>query len=78
MSIELKEGEVECDNCNGNGATKRKVECGHCRGTGKVEASIWCRKCQGEGKMDWVEFILGGKKPKPADDFNSIDDDIPF
>lgn len=46
--MELKPGEIICDEC---------------LGTGESIAYHLCPKCHGSGKLDWVEAVVG-KKPK--------------
>jgi hypothetical protein len=50
MDIELKEGEVICDNCHG--VTKQYGE-----------SLTVCKKCWGTGKLDWVDLCFGKKNP---------------
>ena len=49
-TIILKEGEVICDNCNGN--TKNYTE-----------SIAVCTKCWGTGKLDWIDLCVGKKFP---------------
>jgi len=44
--IELKEGEVICNKCNGTG----------------FDGFFLCPKCQGEKKLDWISYITGTPK----------------
>jgi len=48
--IELKEGEIICDNCHGN--TKQYGE-----------SVTVCTKCWGTGKLDWIDLCVGKKHP---------------
>jgi len=48
MKLPLKEGESYCTNCDG---------------TGRVVSGDRCQKCDGFGKLDWVEAVVGKKKP---------------
>jgi RecJ-like exonuclease len=50
MDIELKEGEVICDNCHGK--TKSYGE-----------SLTICKKCWGTGKLDWIDLCVGKKSP---------------
>ena len=47
-TFKLKKGEVHCDKCAGSGV---------------IEKFEVCTKCNGEGKLDWVEAVVGKKKP---------------
>lgn len=50
--LNLEEGEIICDKCNGRGVNPIK---------NKFEFPIPCNKCQGLGKLDWIENIVGKK-----------------
>ena len=47
-------------------------KCNKCNGTGKSELSSHgssnieteCTKCLGAGELDWIEYIIGKRKPK--------------
>jgi len=54
--INLEEGEMICDKCEGSG-------------TSWIYTTP-CSKCQGQGKVDWVENIVG-KKPLYGSDSSS-------
>jgi len=57
---DLQDGEVVCSKCNG----KRQI---------KTDKPPWwrlnfkeleiCSKCWGDGKLDWIENVIGKKKP---------------
>jgi len=47
-TFKLKKGEVHCDKCAGSGLEEKFGS---------------CSKCHGEGKLDWVEAVVGKKKP---------------
>jgi hypothetical protein len=51
--MELKPGEVICDEC---------------LGTGESIAHHSCPKCWGNGKLDWIENVVG-KRPKVSNEF---------
>ncbi len=56
--MKLKEGEVICDKCNGNGKSKSyHLFLQH---TERRE----CDNCNGEGKLDWIENVVGKKRDK--------------
>lgn len=48
----LKEGEVICPKCNGEG----KIY-------GVDYSYKMCSKCWGVGKLDWIELAMGRKRP---------------
>jgi len=48
--MELKSGEVVCDQCQGTGLWTEFYRGGD---------DIWCDKCLGTGKLDWIEVITG-------------------
>jgi DnaJ-class molecular chaperone len=47
----LKDGEVICSKCNGEG---------NCKFNNDV--CIWCSRCQGTGKVDWISNAMGDSK----------------
>jgi len=53
--IELKEGELLCDQCEGRGTIPEKDD--------PFMLARMCEKCQGDGKVDWIENIMG-KAPR--------------
>jgi len=63
--LDLEEGELICDTCNGWGVIqKRKGEWPY---TQPYVRSYWvkdCEKCNGAGKLDWVENAVG-KRQRP-------------
>ena len=56
--MELKDGEVLCDKCEGDGEIKYTDEKFFIR-------KRTCEKCYGDGKLDWLENITGKKEPLP-------------
>ena len=59
--MKLEEWEVVCYRCNGKTSTLLD----------KYGKRITCPKCYGEGKLDWIENVIGKRKPT-----RSILDDI--
>lgn len=51
LAIKLNPGEYECPDCKDITVFKKNI-------IGK------CSRCNGAGKLDWVEMIVGAKKPK--------------
>jgi len=45
---ELKEGEIKCPDCDGDGEVM-----------GDYPFSETCPKCKGKGTLDWIENIMG-------------------
>lgn len=52
--MDLEEGEMVCDRCNGTGNFPVSDDGQNC---------AICSKCWGEGKVDWIENIMGRKIP---------------
>jgi len=50
--MELEEGEMVCDKCEGTGWMNHHW------------ADLPCEKCNGKGKLDWIENIVGVKVEK--------------
>ena len=59
----LEPGEVKCDKCNGTGKpNNNKIDYRQ-----KYVTYPWvCDKCKGTGKLDWIEAVVGKKKPVPT------------
>lgn len=55
---ELKEGNVYCDECGGEGILPKDPEWEN--GLGPIKL---CKKCLGSGQLDWIERVVG-KTPK--------------
>jgi len=60
----MREDEVVCNKCNGEGAIHGKTI---------QEISTTCSKCDGDGIVDWITNIMG-KRPGEFDIF-SLDPD---
>ncbi len=61
--VELKEGEIICNKCNGTGTNTDSNPSGY----------VWpnvCSKCQGEKKLDWISAATG-VAPKEVSSFSS-------
>jgi hypothetical protein len=60
--VDLKQGEILCDRCNGS-----------CINYDPEFVEIWgltdCPKCWGKGKLSWVDNLVGIRDPyyEPAD-----------
>jgi len=55
-ALNLEEGYVECDDCNGTGLESEELN--------QWGGTKWCKKCWGGGVLDWIEFVIG-KGPIP-------------
>jgi len=53
--MQLNEGEVICDQCNGKGYEKYTEP----KGNNFYIKKRTCIKCHGDGKLDWLENITG-------------------
>lgn len=60
--MELEEGEVVCNECNGKGVTLEWIELNYLAGY-KSPKEKECDKCLGAGKLDWIENVVG-KRPQ--------------
>jgi DnaJ-class molecular chaperone len=58
--ITLKEGEVLCDKCRGEGIVLRVT-----KNTIRDNESVACKKCLGHGKLDWIENVTGSTRENP-------------
>ena len=58
QNITLEAGDIICPKCKG------KRENNQYTTPYKNHIEICCRKCYGNGKLDWIEQIVGVKKPK--------------
>jgi len=56
--MELKEGEVYCDECNGSGNRAKWDQ------IPDYKCYLPCNKCHGKGKLDWIENVVGKKRDK--------------
>ncbi len=63
----IKDGEIECDNCEGRGQFFYPAK----SITGSSHYSK-CSKCKGTGKLDWVENIVGKKDVESILDYNTV------
>jgi len=73
MGLEIKDGEVICDRCDGEG----KIE------TIKPDDYIavyyiQCPKCRGIGKLDWIENIVGKQTQLRFHPFQYIEWSVDF
>jgi len=50
--MNLQEGELICDKCNGTGQSIEEL-------TETSKKWTWCSKCYGSGKVDWIDNIMG-------------------
>jgi len=59
--LKLKPGEYKCNLCNGKGKipAEKNPECL----IGIVGQLTTCPKCHGSKKLDWIENVIGKKKP---------------
>lgn len=57
--IVLKEGEVLCNKCHGEGVFWRVN-----LKTLQNKENMECKKCWGAGKLNWVDNMMGGKWPR--------------
>lgn len=54
--MELKPGEVICDECEGATVIEHRVV--------NYRQRLTCPKCHGTGKLDWVSIIVGKENPR--------------
>jgi len=71
--IDLKEGEIICDRCNGTGYRDiSNIPVRYNRKTGlPFFESTSCTICKGTGKLDWIDNVFG-KEDDYSYDWNSM------
>lgn len=64
ISLDSTIGEELCKKCLGTGIIKTLFESTNKNSEGS-SYKLRCEYCLGTGKLDWIENIVGKKKPKP-------------